>query len=179
MVDFSGHVSKAARITRPGTCPSTKPTKILLTPPDPVKKQKRESTPSCETPSSPPLHNVIQYEFIDESTSIMMSPTLTPPFDAPPSPISPLRSPEPALSLLLKAAHEEELRPSAAIPTPPQSPPEEYAPQQQRIPEQNGISPPHPRLTLPPRQNNPTQLSAVYPKLARKRKKRDTDNGKR
>jgi len=41
-----------------------------------------------------------------------------------PSPFSSVESTSPAIGLLLKAAHEEDLKQIPAIPTPPQSPPE-------------------------------------------------------
>lgn len=52
-----------------------------------------------------------------------MSPTLS--HDArSPSPFSSVESTSPAISLLLRAAHEEDMKQIPAIPTPPQSPPE-------------------------------------------------------
>jgi Fungal Zn(2)-Cys(6) binuclear cluster domain len=121
LVDFSGRISKAARITRPGASPIL----VLADPADPVRRQNRTTSPSSSLDSptpSPPQY--IHYEFIDESPSIVMSPTVNS-YEHVPTPMSRRHSSVPAFSLLLKAAHEEEMKPLIP-PTPPHSPPEKY-----------------------------------------------------
>lgn len=92
---------------------------------DPAKRPKRDTAPATtsydsQSPLSPKKY--IQYQFIDESAALM-SPTHS--HDArSPSPFSSVESTSPAIGLLLKAAHEEDLKQIPAIPTPPQSPPE-------------------------------------------------------
>jgi len=95
MVDFSGHISKAARITRPA----------------PQRSQRRSISPALDHPPSPQKY--IEYEFIDESASIM-SPAGT--FsERSPTPIS--SPPISPMNLLLEAANANN-----DILTPPQSP---------------------------------------------------------
>jgi len=120
MVDFSGHISKAARITRPGMF-----SRDSADSSDRAKKAKQETQPnaSYESHLPPSPQKYIHYEFIDESASIM-SPTYS--FDAQsPSPVT-LLSPIPSFNLLLKAAEEEGMnhKPAHLPLTPPQSPPE-------------------------------------------------------
>ena len=135
-VDTEGHVSKAPRITRPGnlaysfnTCFGKINSSVFLAP--------RESTKlhvvTCPDFVALP-HRVIEYQFIDESASIM-SPTLA--RHRSPSPhntdasrssysstSSSSGSPKSAFSLLLEAATTKPMTmpDTHQVPTPPQSP---------------------------------------------------------
>lgn len=116
MVTFDGHISKAARITRPGNSLPT----LYWTSTDfqaPLENRKPLTTKTHETHTSP--RKIIQYEFIDESASIM-SPILTQ--ERSPSPSS--RSADsPPFTLLLEAvnANPSPVNPSYVL-TPPQTP---------------------------------------------------------
>jgi len=108
MVDFEGHVSKAQRITRPAQARSD------LYPHDDTHHEDRPSP-----------QRYIHYEFIDESATLMMSPTMSHDRSATPTP-APTDSPLPAFSLLLEAVNADSHKPDPAqdFPTPPESPDE-------------------------------------------------------
>lgn len=117
MVDFDGHVSKAARITRPGIFIFMVKHRLIYI--APLKTENRSCTIVRDCPPSPQKY--IVYEFIDESASIM-SPTLTQERYPTPAPAD-SDSSKTAIKLLLEAAQADSSPESHPFMlTPPQSP---------------------------------------------------------
>jgi hypothetical protein len=116
MVDFSGHVSKAARITRSGISSFC----LVLISLDPVRKTKHKVTQTAGLPAPP--HKIIQFEFIDESATLMFPSWSFHQRTSTESPTPSVESPNSAFGMLLEAANVNDSESTSSILTPPQSP---------------------------------------------------------